>query len=107
MSTPAVIGVASHGGWGIFVCIAIAAGKPVVLNRRRAELIEDGLPTQPYHHETLTMDLREGEALVSRVKASVATYARRAIERIRADVGPRHGVKAIAIRRAASHEHHR
>jgi hypothetical protein len=100
MSTPAVIGVAQHAGWGIFVCVAIDGGIPVVIDRRRSELIEPGLPTQPYHHETLTMDHHEADALVSRVRMSVAECARRALDQIRRDVGPNHDVKAIAIREA-------
>jgi hypothetical protein len=100
ISTPAVIGVAPHAGWGIFVCVAIDGGIPVVLDRRRSELIEAGLPTQPYHHETLTMDHHEADALVSRVRMSVAECARRALDQIRRDVGPNHEVTAIAIREA-------
>jgi hypothetical protein len=46
------------------------------------------------------MARREADALVSSVKTSIAGCARRALERLRDDVGPDHTVHAIAIREA-------
>jgi hypothetical protein len=55
------------------VCVTVAAnrGVPVVVDRRRVDLIEPGLPSQPYHHETVGMPLPQAEKLVLRVRESV------------------------------------
>src|SRR5262245_823469 len=51
--TPCVIGVAEHAGWAHLVCVAAAANVPAVVVRRRVTTIDKGLPTMPYHHESL------------------------------------------------------
>jgi hypothetical protein len=72
----AVLGVADHNGWAVCVTVAVSrGGVPVVVDRRRVELIEPGLPSQPYHHETVGMPLREAEQLVVRVRESVMRTA--------------------------------
>ena len=57
----AVVGVADHSGWAVCVTVAASRGLPVVVDRRRIELIEPDVPTQPYHHETVGMRLAEAE----------------------------------------------
>jgi hypothetical protein len=67
----AVLGVADHNGWAVCVTVAARRGSPVVVDRRRIELIEPGVPSQPYHHETVGMPLPDAEQLVVRVRESV------------------------------------
>lgn len=67
----AVLGVADHNGWAVCVTVAANRGSPVVVDRRRVELIEPGVPSQPYHHETVGMTLPDAEKLVVRVRESV------------------------------------
>lgn len=95
---PAVVGVADHGGWAILVTAATVNGEPAVIDRRRVVLIEEGLPTQPYHHDTVKMSEDEGEQLVRRIRRSVAASTALAFDRLSADVGPAYRVSAIAIR---------
>lgn len=82
-------GVYDHGGWAAVVCIA----DDIVLDRRRIELIEPGLPKHPHHHEGQTLPIAEGFALVERVRASATLCARSALDELPAGVG------AIAIRK--------
>lgn len=41
---PVVVGVADHNGWAALVCVSVKDGSPEVIDRRRVELIEPGLP---------------------------------------------------------------
>jgi hypothetical protein len=71
------LGIAHHYGWAVAVT---ASADHEVVDRRRIELIEPGLPAAPIHHEGGPHDLhRTGEpldddalaALVAEVRASV------------------------------------
>ena len=95
-----VVGVADHSGWALLVSAAVVNGQPAVVDRRRVELIEEGLPTQPYHHETLTLKEADAERLLHKVKQSIAACTARAFDRLSADLSPRYQVAAIAIREA-------
>jgi hypothetical protein len=95
-----VVGVADHSGWAFLVSAAVVNGKPAVVDRRRVELIEEGLPTQPYHHETLTLKEADAERLLRTVKRSIASCTARAFDRLSSDLAPRYQVSAIAIREA-------
>ncbi len=96
---PVVIGVADHSGWAILVSVAAVNGKPAVLDRRRVELIENGVPNQPYHHETLSLRHTESERLVRQVRRSIAACTATAFDRLAADLSRQHRVSAVAIRR--------
>lgn len=98
MSVPAVLGVADHNGWAICVTVAAARGVPVVVDRRRIELVEPGLPSQPYHHETVGMPLAEGERLVVRVRASVRRTAGDRLLALRDELRPRFALAAMTLR---------
>ena len=99
MSVPSVVvGVADHNGWAVLVTAAAVNGQPTVVDRRRVPLIEQGVPSQPYHHETLALPDAESEQLVRRVKRSVAACTKRAFEHLSADLSPRYRVSSIAIR---------
>jgi hypothetical protein len=93
-----VVGVADHGGWAILVSAAAVNGQPVVVDRRRVPLIDKGVPSQPYHHDTLTLADDEAEALLRRVKRSIAGCTALAFDRLPGDLGPQYRVTAITIR---------
>lgn len=75
----AVIGASDHYARAELVTLAAADAAPVFLDRRRVELIDKGLPTAPYHHEALELDIGAAVDLVSRVGRSVAEHASAAI----------------------------
>ena len=93
-----VVGVADHNGWAILVSVAASNGKPVVVDRRRVPLVDKGVPSQPYHHETLALPGAEAEPLLRRVKRSIAARAALAFEHLSSDLSPRYRVSSIAIR---------
>jgi len=97
-AAPGVISVAEHAGWAHVVCVAAPGNVPEVVERRRVTLIEAGLPTMPYHHDTIGMREDEANALVARVQRSVAACASRELHRVITDVAPACAVVALAIR---------
>ncbi len=102
--TPVVAGVADHDGWAIFVSVSAHDGSPVVVDRRRVELIEPGLPKQPYEHETAGMNPTEAERLVQEVRESAVHCAERALSKLRSSLGSKLGAGretvSIALRAA-------
>ena len=95
---PVVVGVADHNGWAILVTAAAVNGQPTVVDRRRVPLVEKGVPSQPYHHETLALKDADAEQLLGRVERSVAACTTLAFDRLSADLRPRYRVSSIAIR---------
>jgi hypothetical protein len=95
---PVVIGVADHNGWAVLVSAVAVDGEPAVIDRRRASLIDEGVPSQPYHHETLTLGDADSERLLQRVRQSIAQCTERALDRLAADLSPGYRVAAITIR---------
>ena len=95
---PVVVGVADHTGWANLVSVAAPDGRPIVVDRRRVPLIEKGVPSQPYEHDTQALPAEESEQLLRRVKRSVAARTRLAFEYLAADLSPRYRVSSIAIR---------
>ena len=93
-----VVGVADHNGWAILVSAAAANGAPTVIDRRRVELIERGVPSQPYHHETLALGDGEAEQLLRKVRRSIAACTTLAFDRLAADLSPHYRVCAVTIR---------
>lgn len=90
----AVVGVAEHGNSAVLVTVA-AGGE--LLDRRRVDLTERGLPTHPYHHEgswavgrylnsawARPISLADAVALVERVRESAAQGARASLEALAA-----------------------
>lgn len=75
----AVIGASDHYARAELVTLAVAGASPVLLDRRRVELIDKGLPSAPYHHEALSLDIDTAIDLVNRVRRSVAEHASAAI----------------------------
>jgi hypothetical protein len=97
-ATPTVISVAEHAGWANFVCVGAEGHVPAVIERRRAVTIGDGLPTMPYHHETLDMREDEANALIARVRRSIARHTSRALRQLATDLPRSRRVVALAIR---------
>src|SRR4051812_26388073 len=95
---PCVITVADHAGWAHTVCVAAPRNVPAVVERRRVTLIDPGLPTLPYHHESIGMREDEANALIARVRRSIAVCTSRALRAIVADLASAYSVIALAIR---------
>jgi hypothetical protein len=94
----AVLGVADHNGWAVCVTVGASRGVPVLVDRRRIELIEPGIPSQPYHHETVKMPRPEAEQLVIRVRGAVARTTRARLTQLRDELQPLHTIAAMALR---------
>jgi hypothetical protein len=62
-----LLGIYDHLGWA--VAVTALAGHDVV-DRRRIDLLEPGMPNMPIHHPPQGLSLNELEALVTRVRAS-------------------------------------
>jgi hypothetical protein len=96
------LGIAHHLGWAVVVT---ASDDHQVVDRRRIELIEPGLPGAPVHHEggphvmhrrSEPLDDDALAALVADVRASVARTASAALDELAAGVpGP---IDAMAVR---------
>jgi len=94
----AVLGVADHNGWAECVTVAASRGVPVVVDRRRLELVEPGIPSMPYHHETLKMPRPEGERLVARVRDSVLRTTFEQVTGLRDELHPLYTIVAMTLR---------
>src|SRR5262245_43498577 len=95
---PCVISVADHAGWAHIVCVAAPRDVPAVVERRRVTLIDAGLPTLPYHHESIGMREDEANALIARVRRSIAKCTSRALHRVVTDLALTYSSVALAIR---------
>ncbi len=67
-----VAGLADHYGW---VAVVVVGPDGSVVDRRRAELLEAGLPASPFHHEAQPLPDDEAVALVAEVERSAAEHA--------------------------------
>ena len=85
----AVIGAIDHYARAELVTLALRDAAPVFLDRRRVVLIDEGLPSAPYHHEALELDIGAATELVNRVRRSVARCARAAMSTMLATCGAR------------------
>src|SRR5882672_11531964 len=95
---PCVVSVAEHTGWAHLVCVAARGNVPAVIARRRVALIDRGLPTLPYEHDTTAMREDEANAVIARVRQSIAARTADALRRIVTELAPAHTAIAIAIR---------
>jgi len=96
--SPCVFSVADHAGWAHALCVGAPDGVPVVIARRRMRLIDDGLPTLPYHHETLAMTLKAADDLIARVRRSIAACTARALSGFVRELPASYAAIALAIR---------
>jgi len=88
-----IIGVSDHGGWAVLVTVARDG---TLLDRRRVELVGEGLPKIPHHSECQGLPLDEAVALVERVRVSAERHAVLALDAV-AMVVPR--ILGIALRK--------
>lgn len=92
----AAVGVAEHGNSAVLVAVG-SDGR--LLDRRRVDLTEPGLPTHPHHHEgswavgryldspwARPISLADALLLVERVRESAARGARESLAALAADV---------------------
>lgn len=77
-----IIGVSDHGGWAVMVTVARDG---TVLDRRRVELVDDGLPALPHHSEGRKLPLDEAVELVERVRVSAERQAALAFDAVTLD----------------------
>lgn len=89
----AVIGVSDHGGWAVLVTVA---SDGMLLDRRRVELVEEGLPKIPHHSEGQWLPIEEAVALVERVRASAERHAELAQEAVARALPGR--IRGVALR---------
>ena len=96
---PCVVSVAEHTGWAHVICVAAPGLVPVVIARRRVTLIDPGLPTMPYEHESVGMKEAEANALIARVRRSIAARTTLALQRLVTELSPTYAAVALAIRK--------
>ncbi len=88
-----VVGASVHYARAELVTIAVQGEAPVLLDRRRVELVAPGLPIAPYHHEALELELEAATELVERVSRSVAEHAHTALSTLLAT----HSAKQLVL----------
>jgi hypothetical protein len=96
--TPCVVSAAEHAGWAHMICVAAAGNVPAVIERRRVALIDPGLPTLPYDHESLALREDEANVLIARIRRSIAARTSVAMQRIVTELAPTYAVVTLAIR---------
>jgi hypothetical protein len=74
-----IIGISDHGGWAVLVTVARDGA---LLDRRRVELVGDGLPKLPHHSEGQGLPLDEAVELVERVRVSAERHAVLALDAV-------------------------
>jgi hypothetical protein len=74
-----VVGISDHGGWAVLVT---ATRDGTLLDRRRVELVDEGLPKLPHHHDAQGLPLDEAVALIERVRVSAERHALRALDAV-------------------------
>ena len=74
-----IIGVSDHGGWAVLVTVARDG---TLLDRRRVELVGEGLPKIPHHSEGQGLPLDEAVELVERVRGSAERHAALALDAV-------------------------
>jgi hypothetical protein len=90
-----VIGVSDHGGWAVLVTVGHDA---TLLDRRRVELVDEGLPKIPHHSECQRLPLDEAVELVERVRVSAEKHAVLALDAVMMAM-PRIVIRGIALRK--------
>jgi hypothetical protein len=88
-----IIGISDHGGWAVLVTVARDG---TLLDRRRVELVGEGLPKLPHHSEGQGLPLDEAVRLVERVRGSAERHAVLALDAVAVAV-PR--ILGVALRK--------
>jgi hypothetical protein len=87
------VGIAHHLGWAVAVT---AAADHRVVDRRRIELVEPGVPAAPIHHEGKDLDDAAAAEMVARVRASAARATAASLDDLAAAVG--HPIVSLSLR---------
>lgn len=90
----AVVGVSDHAGWAVLLTVEPDG---TIVDRRRVELLDAGLPAMPHHHDAQTLPVAEAVALVERVRLSSERHASLALEALATDVAS--PIRGIALRK--------
>lgn len=77
------LGIADHFGWAVAVT---ASADHEVVDRRRIELVESGLPAAPIHYEGHALDAPTMAELVGQVRASIIRTASAALDDLATDL---------------------
>ena len=88
------IGVSDHAGWAVLMTVA---GDGTLIDRRRVELLDEGLPSLPHHHDAQALPLEQALALIERVRVSADRHAKLALDAVATSVSAR--IQGVAIRR--------
>lgn len=92
-----VIGIEDHYAWANLVSVTISGALEVLLDRRRVELLDPGLPTAPFHRDTLGIPPTSAEQVAREVTASANARAKSALSLLLAELAPA-TCRGIAIR---------
>jgi hypothetical protein len=87
------VGIAHHFGWAVAVT---ASNDHRVVDRRRIDLIEPGMPAAPIHHDGRDLDDAAAAALVARVRASAARATAASLDELGAAVGQ--PIRSLSLR---------
>jgi hypothetical protein len=87
------LGIADHLGWAVAVTASV---EHEVVDRRRVELVEPGLPAAPIHYRGKGLDVTATQALVTEVRASAVRATAAALDEIAAALPER--VVSISLR---------
>jgi hypothetical protein len=74
------LGLKAHSGWAVLVAVAAGDVDPIVIDRRRIELVDEEWQRQPYH----AAERLEPHAARKRVEAGVTAAHRGALRELRA-----------------------
>jgi hypothetical protein len=89
----AAVGAADHDGWAILMTVTPDGA---LLDRRRVDLVDEGLPSMPHHHEGQKLPLEQAVALVEQVRACAERNAGVRLEALAATVDAE--ISGIALR---------
>ena len=81
--THVALGFRAHSGWAVLVAVAGPPHSPAVIDRRRIQLADPGIPqsTQPYH-AAAEMDSNEAEKFLKRCIDGARLLARHALRAV-------------------------
>lgn len=86
------VGLADHFGWAVAVT---ADADHAVVDRRRIELVEPGVPSAPFHQDSKRLDLAATAALVADVRASIARATASRFDELEAELG---SIASVSLR---------
>src|SRR5262245_6710510 len=87
MLTSAALGFRAHSGWAALVAVAGPVPSPVVIDRRRIELVDARDPhgKQPYH-AAAELELKAAEKLIRTCVAKTKLLARQGLRAVISDL---------------------